>query len=56
VPYYVPLGPRGLLIRAGTFLLGVWGGVIYEVCRRRRGILPPPAASPLVLAEILATD
>jgi hypothetical protein len=56
VPYYVPLGPRGLLIRVGTLLLGIWGGLIYEVLRRRRGLLPPPAPSPLVLAEILASD
>jgi hypothetical protein len=56
VPYYVPLGPRGLLIRAGTFLLGLWGGVIYEVLLRRRGLLPPPVSSPLVLTEILASD
>jgi hypothetical protein len=56
VPYYVPLGPRGVLIRVGTFLLGLWGGVIYEVARRRRELVPSNASSPLVLAEIMASD
>jgi hypothetical protein len=56
VPYYVPLGPRGHLIRVGTFLLGLWGGVIYEVLRRRRGLLPTAALPPLVLAESLVSD
>ena len=36
VAYYVPLGPRGLLIGAGTTLLRIWGGLVYEVLRRRR--------------------
>ena len=34
--YYVPLGPRGLLIGAGTTLLRIYGGLVYEVLRRRR--------------------
>ena len=24
--FYVPLGPRGLLFRLGTFVIGIWGG------------------------------
>ena len=27
--FYVPLGPRGVLFRIGTFLIGVLGGVVY---------------------------
>ena len=34
--FYVPLGPRGLLFRLGTFVIGIWGGLVYG-----RG-LPPP--------------
>jgi hypothetical protein len=56
VPYYVPLGPRGLLIRLGTFLLGLWGGVIYEILRRRRSLLPAHGPLSLILAEIMASD
>ena len=26
VAFYVPLGPRGVLFRLGTFLIGIWGG------------------------------
>ena len=25
--FYVPLGPRGMLFRLGTFVIGIWGGV-----------------------------
>ena len=27
--FYVPLGPRGLLFRIGTFVIGIWGGLVY---------------------------
>ena len=34
--FYVPLGPRGLLFRIGTFVIGIWGGLVYgRACRRR---------------------
>jgi hypothetical protein len=36
VAFYVPLGPRGLLFRLGTFVIGIWGGLVYgRACRRR---------------------
>ena len=39
--FYVPLGPRGVLFRLGTFVIGIWGGVVYRLASRRRG-LPGP--------------
>ena len=35
--FYVPLGPRGLLFRIGTFVIGIWGGLVCKAapCRRR---------------------
>jgi hypothetical protein len=56
VAYYVPLGPRGLLIGAGTCLLRIWGGLVYEVLRRRRVMLPVDAPLPVGFADLMATD
>ena len=36
VAFYVPLGPRGLLFRIGTFVIGIWGGLVYGRAYRRR--------------------
>jgi hypothetical protein len=38
VAFYVPLGPRGMLFRAGTFIIGIWGGLVYRLAYRRRTI------------------
>jgi len=47
VAFYVPLGPRGLLFRLGTFVIGIWGGQVYRLAYRRRAImLPCPAPFP----------
>ena len=41
--FYVPLGPRGLVFRLGTFVIGIWGGLVYgRACRRRALMLRPP--------------
>ena len=41
--FYVPLGPRGILFRLGTIVIGVWGGLVYgRACRRRSLIIPIP--------------
>jgi hypothetical protein len=43
VAFYVPLGPRGLLFRLGTFVIGIWGGLVYgRACRRRALTMPRP--------------
>jgi hypothetical protein len=47
VAFYVPLGPRGLLFRLGTFVIGIWGGLVYGLaCRRRAIMVPCPAPLP----------
>ncbi len=46
--FYVPLGPRGLLLRIGTFVIGIVGGVVYRVASRRRA-LAGPLSQPLTL-------
>jgi hypothetical protein len=50
VAFYVPLGPRGLMLRIGTFLIGLMGGVVYRAASRRRalaGPIPQPLTIPL---------
>ena len=37
--FYVPLGPRGMLFRLGTFVIGIWGGLVYRLAYRRRAIM-----------------
>jgi uncharacterized membrane protein len=44
VPYYVPVGPRGLLFRVGSFLTTVMGTWVYWRACRRRALLPSPTA------------
>ena len=42
MPFYVAVGPRGLLFRAGMILIGVLGPVTYwRACRRRPAVLTP---------------
>jgi hypothetical protein len=50
VAFYVPLGPRGWLLRIGTFLIGLVGGVVYRVDAWRRapaGTIAQPLTAPL---------
>ena len=50
--YYVPLGPRGLILRFGTVLIGLMGRFIYWRASRRRALMPLPLPEPIVvLAE-----
>jgi hypothetical protein len=39
VAFYVPLGPRGLVFRLGTFVIGIWGGLVYRLAYHRRAIV-----------------
>ena len=39
--FYVPLGPRGVLLRIGTFLIGILGGIVYRSASRRRALAGP---------------
>ena len=54
--YYVPLGPRGLLIGAGTTLLRIYGGLVYEVLRRRRAPGHINPSLPVALLDLMAVD
>jgi hypothetical protein len=56
VEFYVPLGARGFVLRLGTFLIGIFGGVVYRKAARRRALIPPQPLLSLALAEILATE
>ena len=47
--FYVKLGPRGLVFRLGTTLIGVIGSVVYWRARRRRGILSRTSAIPILV-------
>jgi len=49
VGFYVPLGPRGILLRIGTFVIGIWGGLSYRLISRRRA-MAAPGQPPLTMA------
>jgi hypothetical protein len=58
VAFYVPLGPRGLLFRLGTFVIGIWGGLVYQLAYHRRAIIlskPEPFPSIELGAGIYAS-
>jgi hypothetical protein len=55
VAYYVPLGPRGILLRVGTSLIDVVHGVIYWRSSRRRRMTAPLRSVKVILPEELAT-
>ncbi len=51
--FYVPLGPRGLIFRLGTLLIGVLGGVVYwRASRRAHAGRRPRRRSPSDLPEL----
>ena len=52
--FYVPLGPRGVIFRLGTMIIGVLGGVVYWRASRRRALvaLVPVGLAPLDLTEL----
>jgi hypothetical protein len=47
MPFYVPVGPRGILFRVGTVLTRVFGSFVYWRACRRRAVL----AAALVVVE-----
>ncbi len=36
MPFYVPLGPRGLIFQFGSLATGLLGGYVYWLAARRR--------------------
>lgn len=48
--FYVPLGPRGWLLRIGDFLIALLGGAVYRIDAWRRAQASPiaqPLTAPL---------
>ncbi len=54
--FYVPLGGRGFLLRLGTFVIGIFGGLVYRQAARRRELIPSNPSLSVALTEILATE
>jgi hypothetical protein len=54
VAYYVSLGSRGILLRLGTRLIAILGGLVYWRASRRRRLSPAPI--PLTAAVILLPE
>ncbi len=55
--FYVPLGVRGFLLRVGTIVIGIFGGVVYRQAAARRGeLIPSNPSLSVALTEILATE
>jgi hypothetical protein len=40
MPFYVPVGPRGVVLRLGTGLIRILGSVSYWRASRRRLLVP----------------
>ncbi len=48
MPFYVPVGPRGAILRIGMFLTATLGSVAYWCATRRRAslkVVPPIAVN-----------
>jgi hypothetical protein len=63
VAFYVPLGPRGLLFRIGTFVIGICGGVVYRLACSQREIIvtsvrsfPSVNLKPQIYTSVAVTD
>ena len=47
--FYVKLGPRGFVFRAGTILIGVLGSWVYWRASRRRGMMRAGSLAPVLV-------
>lgn len=46
MPFYVPVGPRGIIFRFGSLLTSTFGSLAYyRACRRRAFLAASPAES-----------
>jgi hypothetical protein len=52
VAFYVPLGARGLILRIGTALIGILGGLVYWRASRRRAASTGPVPLPVLVPEV----
>jgi hypothetical protein len=56
MPFYVPVGPRGLLFRVGMISTGLMGSLSYWWTNRRRPAIAMPHASPRVMTDGQSLD
>lgn len=54
--FYVQLGPRGGVLRLGTFLIGIMGGLAYHQTYRRRKTAFSNPTLPVNLRDRLAAE
>ncbi len=54
--YYVPLGPRGGVLRLGTFVIGIVGSLIYRKHYRRRNATFTNPTLPSLLLDTLHAE
>ncbi len=54
--YYVQLGPRGGVLRIGTFLIGIMGGLAYHRTYRRRDAAFSNPTLPVPLRDRLGAE
>jgi hypothetical protein len=47
--FYVKLGPRGVLFRVGTILIGCLGSWVYWRASRRRGMMIAARLTPVLV-------
>ena len=47
--FYVKLGPRGLVFRVGTLLIGCFGSWVYWRASRRRGMMLANRLAPVLV-------
>ena len=47
--FYVKLGPRGVLFRVGTILIGLLGSWVYWRASRRRGMMMTGTLAPVLV-------
>lgn len=52
MPYYVPVGSRGVILRFGTLLTSLFGSFTYWRASRRRALLPINPVFTLNVPEI----
>lgn len=51
MPFYVPLGPRGLIFQLGSLITGLVGSWVYWRDSRRRTMVPIPLVIPATGSE-----
>ena len=47
MPFYVPLGPRGLIFQFGSLATGLMGGYVYWLAARKRFKAAKPVPLPV---------